>query len=234
MIDIPIGLTDSGRRSCDEEAKVLLGSKRSSVFFAPTRSQVSATTYEEVRVQGVSLQSFYLFPKIREVDQALCPADQSWLHEAHPELAYQMRSQAALSPPGRKFHHELNHGCTASPPSDFSEVGPLLGEKSDAGATAGTLWVRGPSSRRNLRPGGLSKKRTEAGRCERSAILKSLSSPFELSEWDAMFLRKQVAKDDLLDAAILLEVARAWMAGQGRRTGGDECDSKGLKTEICF
>ena len=175
MIDIPIGLLDSERRPCDQAAREILGPKRSSVFYSPTRSQVSAQSYEEVRVQGVSLQSFYLFEKIAEVDQAISPAQQIWFHEAHPELAYQVRANAVLA-----------------------------------------------------------KKTTETGRNERSEILRDLSSPFELSDWQSQFLRKQVAIDDLLDAAILLEVARDWANGKGRRVGGQRRDSKGLKTEICF
>jgi predicted RNase H-like nuclease len=175
MIDIPIGLSEHGRRPCDNEARTELGPKRSSVFFAPTRSQVSATSYEEVRVQGVSLQSFYLFGKIREVDEALAPSHQSWFREAHPELAYHIRSDKTLS-----------------------------------------------------------KKRTETGRKEREEILDKLSSPFRLSDWESQFLRKHVGTDDLLDAAILLEVARDSIHNSGRCVGGENLDSRGLKMEIWF
>lgn len=175
MLDMPIGLPEAGRRDCDREAREKLSSRRSSVFFAPTRSQVAAKVYDEVRVQGVSLQSFYLFPKIREVDRAVSPADQQWLREAHPELAYHVR----ISEP-------------------------------------------------------LEKKRTPAGQIQRMKVLHSLSSPFKLVEFEGRFLRKHVAIDDLLDAAILMEVAHDWVQGRSRRTGGIERDSRGLKMEICF
>ena len=56
MIDILIGLLDSERRPCDQAAREILGPKRSSVFYSPTRSQVSAQSYEEVRVQGVDVR----------------------------------------------------------------------------------------------------------------------------------------------------------------------------------
>jgi predicted RNase H-like nuclease len=44
-IDIPIGLTASGPRSCDLEARRLLGPRRSSVFPAPAREVLRAWSY---------------------------------------------------------------------------------------------------------------------------------------------------------------------------------------------
>jgi predicted RNase H-like nuclease len=48
MIDVPIGLTDAGPRACDLEARAKLRPPRSSsVFPAPIRPTLSATTYED-------------------------------------------------------------------------------------------------------------------------------------------------------------------------------------------
>lgn len=175
MIDIPIGLSEDGRRLCDILARQKLGRKRSSVFFAPTRAQLPALEYDQVRVQGVSLQTFYLLPKIREVDALITPERQQWLKEAHPELAFHARTD------------------------------------------------RDPG-----------KKRTPEGRAARQKILRKVGSPFELGDWESKFLRKQVALDDMLDAAVLLEVARHWMLEEPRFVGGDQRDSSGLRMEICF
>src|SRR5438132_8300619 len=47
-IDVPIGLTDSGPRACDVGARKLLGGKRaSSVFPAPVRAALAATSYAD-------------------------------------------------------------------------------------------------------------------------------------------------------------------------------------------
>ena len=175
MIDIPIGLSEDSRRLCDLLARQRLGPKRASIFFAPTRTQLPALEYEEVRVQGVSLQTFYLLPKIREVDDLISPADQVWFKEAHPELAYDSRCEADLG-----------------------------------------------------------KKKSAEGRSARQRVLEKVGSPFRLGDWDHKFLRKEVALDDMLDAAVLLEVARRWAMGEPRRVGGEECDSRGLRMEICF
>ena len=95
-IDMPIGLPDAGSRACDLEARALLGRPRgSSVFPAPVRPAIGATTQEEasrltraVDGRGVASQAFGLFPKIRTLDEALTPEHQTWVHEVHPEVSF--------------------------------------------------------------------------------------------------------------------------------------------------
>lgn len=175
-VDIPIGLADGdGRRACDKEARDLLGPQRSSIFFAPPRRLVGATDYEQVRTEGMSLQTFYILPKIREMDERIEPRDQSWLREAHPELSFRTRVERVLH-----------------------------------------------------------SKKSPSGLTQRQDILKELESPFELRRWESGFRRKDVALDDLLDAAILLEVARELVFDDGHWVGGQERDSRGLKMEICY
>jgi predicted RNase H-like nuclease len=90
-IDIPIGLLDKpqpGGRECDRQARKLLGRRASSIFTPPTRPMLKASRYEQVRTQGLSIQSFNILPKIREVDQLMTPQLQRIVHEAHPELAF--------------------------------------------------------------------------------------------------------------------------------------------------
>ncbi len=91
-IDMPIGLPDSERvelRECDREARVLLGSRRASIFAPPSRWMLEpGLEYDELRKFGLSKQSFYLFPKLREVDEVLAARPRAPLVEAHPELAF--------------------------------------------------------------------------------------------------------------------------------------------------
>jgi predicted RNase H-like nuclease len=90
-IDIPIGLLDAphvGGRSCDGQARRLLGQRASSVFSPPSRLILEATQYAQVRGYGMSRQAFGILPKIREVDRLMTPALQQRVYEAHPELAF--------------------------------------------------------------------------------------------------------------------------------------------------
>ena len=97
-IDIPIGLTDGGRRSCDQEARKLLGSPRaSSVFPAPIRPAIQAASREEAAEitesrdgRRVGAQAWGIFPKVREVDFFLRaePAAREHMIEVHPEVSF--------------------------------------------------------------------------------------------------------------------------------------------------
>ncbi len=97
LVDIPVGLPQTGRRRCDEEAKQRLGSRASTVFFAPCRAVLDAADHETAstmnRVRtgyGLSIQAWHLVPKIREVDAVLrsSPASREAITEAHPELCF--------------------------------------------------------------------------------------------------------------------------------------------------
>jgi predicted RNase H-like nuclease len=94
-VDMPIGLLERaapGGRSCDREARAVLGRPRaSSVFSPPTRKALVARRYEEVAAlngAGMSKEAFNILPKIREVDALMDAALQDTVVEAHPELAF--------------------------------------------------------------------------------------------------------------------------------------------------
>jgi predicted RNase H-like nuclease len=94
-IDMPIGLPASGRRACDVAARARLGPRASSVFPAPVRAALEATSYPEalrrsraVDGRGLPKQSWFLIPKIVEVDAAVRAAGVQRLLEVHPELAF--------------------------------------------------------------------------------------------------------------------------------------------------
>ena len=100
LVDIPIGLLDSGDRErlCDLEARRILSPRRaSSVFPAPCRPAVYAGDYEEAQRRnraalgkGLSKQSWAISPKIREVDELLQSRSDSrrQVREVHPEVCF--------------------------------------------------------------------------------------------------------------------------------------------------
>lgn len=91
-VDMPVGLPAAGRRECDLLAKAVLGRAHPRVFLAPPRGVLRAATYDEAgRLHreltgglGLSVQTWHLVPKIREVDAR---ADDPRLVEVHPELS---------------------------------------------------------------------------------------------------------------------------------------------------
>jgi len=100
-LDMPIGLLAQaipGGRTCDIEARALLGYKRArSVFSPPVRQALAKTSFREAAEAnrasschriGISRQCFGLFHKLREVDRMMTPQRQRVVKEAHPELCF--------------------------------------------------------------------------------------------------------------------------------------------------
>jgi predicted RNase H-like nuclease len=93
LVDMPIGLLESGTRACDEEARDYLGARGGTVFTIPPRPIVETEDYNEARDEnGGSLgsQSWWLFPRIKEVDVCLQEWDQARdrTYESHPEICF--------------------------------------------------------------------------------------------------------------------------------------------------
>lgn len=186
-IDIPIGLLDRpqpGGRTCDQEARRLLGHPRaSSVFSPPSRIILEAREYADARRHGLSIQAFGILSKIREVDRLMTPGLQNLVHEAHPELAF-----TALAGHPMRFNKKTARGRR---------------ERLRALERAPRHFFRGI-------------KRT---------FVSGLKA----------FTRKQVAPDDLVDAAVL-----AWTALRiAKRTAervppSPPLDRRGLRMEIWF
>jgi predicted RNase H-like nuclease len=95
-VDMPIGLPALGsRRACDTAARKALGPRRSSVFPAPSREALAASSFAEVT--GLSIQAWNLVPKVREVDEA-------WEHrvrEVSPEPAFAVLAGQPMAHPKR-------------------------------------------------------------------------------------------------------------------------------------
>jgi len=100
LLDVPIGLRERGdeERKCDKKARELLGSKRAfSVFPAPCRAAIYAKSYKkaseinkEMTGRKLSLQTWNIIPKIREVDILLSTNKSARLQirEIHPEICF--------------------------------------------------------------------------------------------------------------------------------------------------
>jgi predicted RNase H-like nuclease len=91
----PIGLLDQpvvGGRSCDRQARRLLGWPRSGAIVSPpVRSALAASSHEEaVEANGghLGIVAWQLFKKMAEVDAAMEPYWQRTVFEVHPELSF--------------------------------------------------------------------------------------------------------------------------------------------------
>jgi predicted RNase H-like nuclease/catechol 2,3-dioxygenase-like lactoylglutathione lyase family enzyme len=106
LIDIPIGLAETGVRACDLMARQVLRQRGSSIFNAPVRAAVYASTYAEAseinrQITGskLSKQIWNITPRIREVD-ALLRYDEharSVIREAHPEVQFWSLNSSAMT-----------------------------------------------------------------------------------------------------------------------------------------
>jgi len=103
LIDIPIGLPDEKHpRTVEQQARQLLKGRASSVFQTPCREAVYADSYQEALThhraafgKGISIQSWHICPKIKEVDLFLRDSFTfvNVLKEAHPEVCFYFLQQ---------------------------------------------------------------------------------------------------------------------------------------------
>lgn len=96
-VDMPIGISDTGVRQCEVEARRLLAPCGSRVFktlprgalrFAQTEWMVANQWSKAQGFGGISKQTWNIRPRILEIDDVLTAADQVRVFEAHPELAF--------------------------------------------------------------------------------------------------------------------------------------------------
>lgn len=130
-IDVPIGLPDAGPRACDIEARAMLGRPRgSSVFPAPIRPMLSATSYPDACSigrrcdgRGLPVQCWHIVPKIREVDTFLreSAGARSRTREIHPEISFMLLADRPMSYAKRKLSAARGSVCRFK-----GEVGRLL------------------------------------------------------------------------------------------------------------
>jgi len=91
----PVGLLDSPDtrgRTCDREARALLGRPRSvAVVSAPARAALGCATYAEARQANggrLSVVAWHTLRRTVEVDKEMAPYWQRTVFEVHPELSF--------------------------------------------------------------------------------------------------------------------------------------------------
>lgn len=97
-VDIPIGLPEfavPGGRSCEREARRVLGPRVSSVFSAVGRQVIGEASQPDANRAsraagglGVGAQAWGLAAKLREADAAMTPEAQQVIREVHPEVSF--------------------------------------------------------------------------------------------------------------------------------------------------
>ena len=98
--DIPIGLSQTGNRKADDEARKFLKGQGRSVFNAPVHAVLEAGNYDKANSlsqeksgKGLSRQSWALVPKIREVAKLV----DHRVYEVHPEVCFRKMSGQTLA-----------------------------------------------------------------------------------------------------------------------------------------
>jgi predicted RNase H-like nuclease len=94
VIDIPVGVPDSGPRRADREARRFIAPRHSSVFSTPVRAALGALDYNAARVaslaacgKSLSKQAWAITDKIRDVD-AWAAGATVMAREGHPEVSF--------------------------------------------------------------------------------------------------------------------------------------------------
>ncbi len=98
-LNAPIGYLDEavvGGRSCDKEARLILGSRGSSIHSAPVR--VSAERDLELRGEHLDAITITLLPRYREVAAEITPYRQRTVYEVHSDMCfYQMNGEQPVA-----------------------------------------------------------------------------------------------------------------------------------------
>jgi len=113
-VDMPLGLADAGPRDCDIAARGLLPpGRKSSVFPPPRRYMLACANWQAAQDlgraregTGISKQAWNITDKIRELDEALDPADQTRVREVHPELVFHRLNDWQALPPKRRLEDQ--------------------------------------------------------------------------------------------------------------------------------
>ena len=175
-VDMPIGLPESiegSGRAAEQAVRPHLGPRQSSVFTIPARAVVEMGGAMTGRIEhdyplhrrasalartlsdpprGVSIQAFYLFPKILEIDAAL-RADAALaarVHESHPEVAFTVLNHGVPMATPKKIRGGVNpvglaerwallarHGLATG----FLTVPPPPGVGADDVVDAAACWL---------------------------------------------------------------------------------------------
>lgn len=151
VIDIPIGIPDSGPRQADSEARRFISPRSSSVFSTPVRAALEAPDYNAARVASVaacgkslSKQAWAIGDKIREVDTYVGGA-RVVAREGHPEVSFRAMSAEPIEHykktfPGARLRRALLDGEGIALPDDI-EAGLKPAATDDIHDAAAMAWT---------------------------------------------------------------------------------------------
>jgi predicted RNase H-like nuclease len=136
MIDVPIGLPLRGYRTCDWEARKLVGSR---VFLGARRNVWKFENYSEANAyyskdgdKRISLQLWCIRNKLQEVNETMSPDRQMHLMETHPELVFwRLNGQVRLK--NKKTQAGRNHRITLLRRHGFDRIETWLDKRRGTG-----------------------------------------------------------------------------------------------------
>lgn len=104
VVDMPLGLSSDGNRSADRAARERLGARRATFFPTPVRSVLEHEDFDSANAasrqasgRGLSMQSWNLVPKIRELDRLVEERHHHAVLEGHPESSFAELAGAPLA-----------------------------------------------------------------------------------------------------------------------------------------
>lgn len=109
VVDIPIGIPDSGPRKADALARAFIRPRGSSVFPTPVRAALMARSYAEARIASVaasgkslSSQAYHIGERILDVEGHMLEA-RIPIREGHPEVSFRAMNGAGIVDPKKTF-----------------------------------------------------------------------------------------------------------------------------------
>lgn len=109
VVDIPIGVPDSGPRQADLLARAFIRPRGSSVFPTPVRPALMVPTYAQARIASVassgkslSSQAYHIRERILDVDGHIADARIPLL-EGHPEVSFRAMNREGIADPKKSF-----------------------------------------------------------------------------------------------------------------------------------
>jgi predicted RNase H-like nuclease len=131
MIDMPIGLPDSGYRDCDLSARRMLRKACNRVFLGARRFLLQQDLIDDYAAANaaakakdgkeIAAQLFCILPKIKQLDDFMNPSRAKAVREMHPELAFfRLNGNKYLENKKSKNGQDQRRRLLAN--EDFSEI----------------------------------------------------------------------------------------------------------------
>ena len=104
-VDMPVGLPSSWGRAADKAARTYIRPRGACVFPTPPRALLAYDSYDDANRAaktlfgtGLTRQTFNLFTKIRDIDEAIDATSQQRVLEVHPECCFRAMTGTVLPP----------------------------------------------------------------------------------------------------------------------------------------